>query len=137
MEAVQPSVSEDMNTHLLRPFIKEEVEAAIKEMKPITAPGPDGMPPLFYQYFWSLIGEDICAAVLDCLNNCKIPREINCTNITLIPKVKSPELITEFRPISLCNVVYKIVAKVLANILKAILPHVISENQSVFQAGRL
>ena len=75
--------------------------------------------------------------MLDCLNNCKIPREINCTNITLIPKVKSLELITEFRPISLCNVVYKIVAKVLANILKAILPHVISENQSVFQAGRL
>ena len=137
MKVVQSSVSEDMNTHLLRPFIKEEVEAAIKEMKPITAPGPDSMPPLFYQSFWSLIGEDICAAVLDCLNNCKIPREINCTNITLIPKVKSPKLITEFRPISLCNVVYKIVAKVLANRLKAILPHVISENQSVFQAGRV
>ena len=75
--------------------------------------------------------------MLNCLNNCKIPREINCTNITLIPKVKSLELITEFRPISLCNVVYKIVAKVLANRLKAILPHVISENQSVFQAGRV
>ena len=51
MEAVQPFVFEDMNTRLLRPFIKEEVEAAIKEMKPITAPGPDGMPPLFYQSF--------------------------------------------------------------------------------------
>ena len=119
------------------PFIRAEVEAVIKEMKPITAPGPDGMPPLFYQFFWSLIGDDICAAVLDCLNNCKIPSEINCTNITLIPKVKSPEFITDFRPISLCNVVYKIVAKVLANRLKAILPHVISENQSAFQAGRV
>ena len=51
MEAVQPFVFEDMNTRLLRPFIKEEVEATIKEMKPITAPGPDGMPPLFYQSF--------------------------------------------------------------------------------------
>ena len=71
------------------PFIRAEVEAVIKEMKPITAPGPDGLPPLFYQSFWSLIGDDICAAVLDCLNNCKIPSEINRTNITLIPKVKS------------------------------------------------
>ena len=43
-------------------------------MEPITALGPDDMPPLFYQYFWSLIGEDVCSAVLDCLNNCKIPK---------------------------------------------------------------
>ena len=78
-------------------------------MKPISAPGPDGMPPLFYQSFWSLIGVDITSVVLDCLNNCKIPLEINSTYITLIPKVKSPELITDYRPISLCNVVYKIV----------------------------
>ena len=106
-------------------------------MKPISASGPDDMPPLFYQSFWSLIGVDIISAVLDCLNNCKIPLEINSTNITLIPKVKSPELITDFRPISLCNVVYKIVSKVLANRLRAILPLIISENQSAFQAGRV
>lgn len=137
MEAMQPSVTEDMNTQLLKPFLKEEVEEAVKEMKPITAPGLDGMPPLFYQSFWSLIGEDICSAVLDCLENCKIPREIKCTNITLIPKVKSPELITDFSLISLCNVLYKIVSKVLANRLKAILPYVISENQSAFQAERV
>ena len=137
MDAVYPSVTEDMNTQLLRPFLREEVEVAIKEMKPTTAPSPDNMPPLFYQSFWSLIGEDICFAVLDCLNNCKIPKEINCTNTTLIPKVKSPKLISDFRLISLCFVVYKIVSKVLANRLKAILPHVISENQSAFQAGRV
>ena len=106
-------------------------------MKPIISPGLDGMPPLFYQSFWSLIGEDITSVVLDCLNNCKIPKEINCTDITLIPKVKSLELITDFRPISLCNVVYKIISKVLANRLKDVLPLVISENQSAFQAGRV
>ena len=48
MDVVQPSVTEDMNTQLLRPFLREEVEVAIKEMKPTIAPGPDDMPPLFY-----------------------------------------------------------------------------------------
>ena len=81
-----------MNAQLLSPFLREEVEVAVKQMKPISAPGPDGMPPLFYQSFWSLIGVDICSAVLDCLNNCKIPPEINSTNITLIPRSNLPSL---------------------------------------------
>ena len=128
-----------MNDQLLRPFSWDEVESAINQMEPIMAPGPDGMPPLFYQSSWSLVGDEVCSAVLDCLNNCKIPEEINHTNITLIPKEKSPENITDFifKPISLCNVVYKLVSKVLANRLKVVLPTVVSENQSAFQAGKV
>lgn len=106
-------------------------------MEPITALGPNIMPPLIYQSFWSLVGEEVCSVVLDCLNNCKILDEINHTNITLIPKVKSPEYIIGFRPINLCNVVHKFVSKVLANRLKIVLPVVVSENQSAFQAGRV
>ena len=128
LEAVKPSVTPEMNVQLLKPYSKEEVDAALSQMEPITAPGPDGMPPLFYHSFWNFFEKDVSSAVLDCLNNCKVPTEINHTNITLIPKVKSPEFITEFRPISLCNVVYKLVSKVLANRLKAVLPAVISEN---------
>ena len=137
LEAVKPSVSEAMNAQLLRPFLREEVEVAIKQMKPISALGPDSMPPLFYQSFWSLIDVDICSAMLHFLNNYKIPLEINSTNITMIPKVKSPELFKDFRPISLCNVVYKIVSKVLANRFRDVLPSIISRNQSAFQAGRV
>ena len=83
------------------------------------------------------MGDEVCFVVLDCLNNCKIPDVINHTNITLIPKVKSPENIIEFRPISLGNVVYKLVSKVLANRLKMVLPAIVSENQTAFQAGRV
>lgn len=101
------------------------------------APGLNNMPPLYCQSFWSLIGDDVCPAVLDCINNWKIPKEINHTNITLIPKVKSPENISDFRPISLCNVVYKLVSKVLANRLKVVLLAVESVNQSAFQARRV
>ena len=137
LEKVQPSVIEPIKLTLLKDFSREEVESALKQMEPITAPGLDGMPPIFYQSFWSSVGDDICSTVLDRLHNCKIPKEINHTHIALIPKVKSPERITEFRPISLCSAIYKVVSKVLANRLKGILPSVVSENQSTFQAGRL
>ena len=137
LDKVQPSVTEPMNLTLLKDFSREEVELALNQMEPITALGPDGMPPIFYQSFWPSIGDDVCSAVLDCLHNCRIPNEINHTHIALIPKVKSPERIIEFRPISLCSVIYKVVSKVLANRLKVILPSVVSENQSAFQAGRL
>lgn len=59
------------------------------------------------------------------------------TNIALIPKVKGVNNMTLFRPVSLCNVVYKISAKMVANRLKPVLPHVISESQSTFVPGRL
>ena len=68
--------------------------------------------------------------VLNVLNNNMSMTEINRTNITLVPKTKNPTNMTEFRPISLCNVVYKLISKVLANRLKIILPHIIFENQS-------
>ena len=63
--------------------------------------------------------------------------KINRTNITLIPKTKNPTKITEFRLISLSNVIYKLISKVLANRLKSILPQIITENQSAFLSERL
>lgn len=130
-------VTVDMNNTLSQEYTAEEVEIAIKQMAPLTAPRPDGLPPLFYHTFWSFIGGDVTSAVLSSLNSSKILQPINHTYITLIPKVKSPEKITEFHPISLCNVVYKIISKVIANRLKIIMPHVIFDIQSAFVPGRL
>ena len=127
----------DMNRELIRSLSRDEVEATLKSMEPFSAPGPDGMPPTFFQTYWSIVGDDVSSAVLNYLNNCSLPAAINHTFITLIPKVKSPEKISDFRPISLCNVIYKLVSKVLANRLQGVLPGIISENQSAFQAGRL
>lgn len=87
---IQPTVTKEMNSLLLWQFNREEIEFAMNQMESITAPGPNGMLPLFFQSFWSTMGVDVCSVVLDCLQNYKIPSYINRTYIALIPKVKSP-----------------------------------------------
>ena len=70
--------------------------------------------------------------VLFFLNSSILFLGLNHAFIFLIPKVKNPEFVTEFCPIALCNILYKLVSKVLANRLKNVLPHVISESQKCF-----
>ena len=106
-------------------------------MAPLKAPRSDNMPPLFYQHYWGLISEDVSQSVLNFLNSASLPEHLNRTFITLIPKKKNPEHASEFRPISLCNVLYKIFSKVLVNRLKRILPKIITEHQSAFTKSRL
>uniref|UniRef100_A0A2N9GJZ4 RNase H type-1 domain-containing protein n=1 Tax=Fagus sylvatica TaxID=28930 RepID=A0A2N9GJZ4_FAGSY len=83
-------ITDSMNEALSRPYTATEVETALRQMAPLTAPGPDGLPPVFYQNHWHLIGEDVVRGVLSSLNSGKLVRSINHTNITLIPKVKNP-----------------------------------------------
>ena len=90
------------------------------------------MPLIFFQHYWASIVDDMVEAVLSCLNSRKILLGLNHT-ISLIPKVKSLEFISEFCPIALCNILYKLVSKALANRLKKVLPFIISEPQSAFQ----
>ena len=75
--------------------------------------------------------------MLQALNSGVMLKDINKTYICLIPKTKNPQKITEFRLISLCNVIYKIISKVLANRLKKVLHGVIDEAQSAFVPGRM
>ncbi|GMJ04513.1 hypothetical protein like AT1G43760 [Hibiscus trionum] len=114
LDKVQPKVSHDTNARLLQPFTVDEVWNAIKSMTPMKASGVDGYPALFYQRYWHIIGSDISAFCLSILNGSSSVREVNDTLLALIPKIKKPENMSHFRPISLCNVIYKIVAKVLA-----------------------
>ena len=137
LNTVQCMVTDDMREFLSSEFIAEEVKVALFQMGPTKAPGPDGMNALFYQKFWHIVGNSIVLAVLDFLNNGNMLPDINHTNIVLIPKVKNPERMSDFRPISLCNVIYKIIFKVLANRLKQVLPQIISPTQSAFVPGRL
>jgi hypothetical protein len=86
----------------------------------------------FSQKYWHIIGGDVSKAILDFLNCGRMLGCLNFTNIVLIPKVKAPECMSQFRPISLCNVLYKIISKVLVNRMKTMLIDVISDYQSAF-----
>ena len=109
----------------------------MKQREAGTAPGLDGLPPLFYKQYWSKVGQEVTESVLAVLNSGMVPSQLNHTFLTLIPKIHSPRKVTDFRPISLSNVLYKFVAKVLANRLKTLLPNIIFEHQSAFIPGRL
>ena len=119
----------------MRDFCIEEVRFALFQMHPLKTLGPDGMTAFFFQKFWHIVGADVTNAMLSCLNSRIILRNINNTHIALIPKTKDPELITQYRPISLCNVLYKIISKMLVNQLKLILPNLISNTQSLLSRG--
>ena len=134
---INPWVSAQMNNRLSADFKAWEIHEVVKQMAPLKAPGPDGMPPIFFQNFWPLVGDEVTASVLIFLNTATFLCHLNHTFISLIPKVKNPELVSEFRPISLCNVLYKIFSKVLANRLKKVLPTLITEHQSAFTKSRL
>ena len=73
-----------------------EVHATVKQMAPLKAPGPDGIPPVFFQKFWPLIGNEVTDSVLHLLNTATFPPHLNHTFISLIPKVQNPELVSEF-----------------------------------------
>ena len=132
-----PTVTTEMNMNLDQQFIGDEVLKALNEMAPLTAPGLDGMLPIFYKTFWHIIGSDVMNVVLTTLNSGHVPGDLNTTFIALISKIKEPKKVSDFRPISLCNVVYKLIAKVLVNRLKLVLPYIVSDSQSAFLSGHL
>ena len=135
--AVIPNrISQDDNVLLTAPFLKEEFREAIFSMHPDKCSGPDGYSPGFYQHFWNTCSNDIFKDCCTWLDSGNFPASLNTTNIALIPKGTVQTTMKDWRPIALCNVLYKIIAKVLANRLKRVLPKCISDHQSAFVPGR-
>ena len=135
--AIPTIVTDEMNVELSKNFTREEIVIALKQIHPTKSPGPNGMSTLFFQKYWDFIGSNVSNMVLNALNSGMSFDVINKTNIALIPKTNNPKRMTDFRPISLCNVIYKLISKTLANRLKVFLPLIIIENQSAFTADKL
>ncbi|KAA3472829.1 reverse transcriptase [Gossypium australe] len=137
LEGIEGNISDEINRRLQAPFREDEVRAALKGMGPIKAPGPDGFPAIFFQKFWHIVGKEVLEFCLGVLNEGREAEAANMTNIVLIPKVNKPTSLVSFRLISLCNVVYKIIAKTIANRMQDVMAICIDQVQSAFVPGRL
>jgi len=136
IDVIHTSVSTIDNDKLTTPFTKAEFRLAIFSIHPDKCSGPDGYSPGFYQHFWNLCSDDIFKECCGWLDTGQFPPDLNITNIALIPKGSSQVSMKNWRPIALCNVLYKIISKVLANRLKQVLSQCTSDNQSAFVPGR-
>ncbi|XP_074277936.1 uncharacterized protein LOC141601541 [Silene latifolia] len=114
-----------------------DVLHALRNMEGSKSPGPDGITPRFFQVYWPQIGSLVTSAILRFLNTGVMLKEWNSTHVVLLPKVDQPEMVSQFRPISLCNVVYRLASKCLANRIKLVISSLISDSQQAFVPGRL
>jgi len=121
---------------LIRPFSLEEVKQAIWDCDSFKSPGPDGISFGFIKQFWPELKDDFMRFVVEFHRNGKLTKGVNATFITLIPKLDSPQRLNDFRPISLVGCMYKVLAKLLGNRLRAVIGSVVSDSKSAFVRGK-
>ena len=136
MFAEGPSVTEEDCGLLVQGVSNREIKEALHSIDDTKAPGPDGFSSKFFKATWEVTGGELCAAVKEFFANGKLLRQLNHTTISLIPKSENPSRVEHYRPISCCNVVYKIISKIMAKRLGGCLGYVIDPVQAAFVAGR-
>ncbi|XP_075096132.1 uncharacterized protein LOC142174238 [Nicotiana tabacum] len=115
---------------------REDVDKAVKELPYETAPGIYGFTAKYFKEYWSTIGNKVRTSVLEFFSNGKLLKSVNCTTLTLIPKVANPNSVQEFRPIACCRIIYNIISRILTTKLKLVVESIVGESQSAFIEGR-
>lgn len=118
---VDKCITIEDNAFLMSRYQKEELVTTLKVMGPLKTPGCDGFLVVFFKRCWHIVGVEVSNFCLGVLNSKLNMEAINRTNIVLIPKTLNPTNMVNFRPISLCNVIYKLIAKVIANRFRKVL----------------
>ncbi|XP_048596370.1 uncharacterized protein LOC106358899 [Brassica napus] len=125
-----------MNEELITIPSTAEIRTALFSIHPDKAPGPDGFSACFFQSNWDVIGPGICKEIQDFSSSGTMRDSTNQTYVRLIPKITGAKLVSDYRPIALCNVMYKIISMILSLRLKPVLQSLIGETQSAFIKGR-
>lgn len=132
-----PCVSLDMHQNLIAPFSAQEIKSALWDIGDDKSPGPDGFSSKFFKSTWNISGPNVIAAVTEFFTTGKLLKQINHTSISLLAKSASASSVADYRPISCCNVTYKIIAKLLASRLSPCLSKIINPSQVGFVNGRI
>ncbi|KAL0294031.1 UNVERIFIED_CONTAM: hypothetical protein Scaly_3130200 [Sesamum calycinum] len=129
-------ISDTEADQIISPIQMQEIKDAIFDIEEDSAPGPDGFSSGFFKASWSVIGEEVCKAVLEFFDSNRILKQINNTLLVLIPKVNMPTKVADFRPISCCNVIYKVITKIMVKRMQLVLDKLIDNTQNAFVPGR-
>lgn len=134
---IDPIITSDHNALLC--FIPSDLEIldCIRDIGSFKSLGPNGMTGLFFKHYREIVGPEMSAMVTVFFNRGFLSSEVNHSHLILIPKLDAPSLISHYRPINLCNVTYKLIAKILAKRLSLVMSNIISPFQSAFLQGRL
>ena len=135
MDNTTPKISSENQVELVQPISLEEVRRAVMAMDAYKAPGADGFQAFFYKQYWHIIGRDLHKMVSDAFFQGRGEEQLLDTLIVLIPKVDNPQHFKDLRPISLRNVAYKIITKVLVNRFRPLVTELIGHLQGSFIPG--
>nr|GEZ89363.1 RNA-directed DNA polymerase, eukaryota, reverse transcriptase zinc-binding domain protein [Tanacetum cinerariifolium] len=129
-------ISTEEAVRMVRNVSDYEIKNAMFEIVDSKAPGPDGYTARFYKSAWNIVGKEINQAIREFFLTGKLLGEINATLISLVPKVTTPDKVSDFRPNACYNVIYKCISKILTSRIKGVLGTLVGENQSAFIDGR-
>ncbi|XP_019168955.1 PREDICTED: uncharacterized protein LOC109164864 [Ipomoea nil] len=129
-------LSSAQSRRLVNTVPMEEVRKAVFGMKRFGSPGPDGIPAAFYQHYWDSVGPALTQMVNQALHSGTVHKSLLVAFMCLIPKKEAPESAADFRPISLLNVAFKVISKVLVNRMRPIMCKLIGPHQNSFLPGR-
>ena len=106
--------------------LPEEIYHNVFSLPPLKALGPNGHHAIFFQQNWHILGHGIIHAIQEIFETVIIPEDSGAINLVLIPKINHPYMITQFRLISLCNTLYKLVSRIILQRLKPYIVDIIN-----------